>query len=85
MNVAVDPHRLRRGYATALLTEMIERAGQDSPLTLEVRVSNAGAIALYERFGFRAAGTRRRYYQDTGEDALIMWRVSDPKSSPGSA
>src|ERR1700685_3587511 len=80
MNVAVDPGRLRHGYATALLTEMVERAGQDSPLTLEVRVSNAGAIALYERFGFRAAGTRRRYYQDTGEDALIMWRVSDPKS-----
>jgi [ribosomal protein S18]-alanine N-acetyltransferase len=85
MNVAVDPDRLRRGYATALLTEMIERAGQDSPLTLEVRVSNAGAIALYERFGFRAAGTRRRYYQDTGEDALIMWRVNDPESIPGSA
>ncbi|HTX47391.1 MAG TPA: ribosomal protein S18-alanine N-acetyltransferase [Solirubrobacteraceae bacterium] len=85
MNVAVDPDRLRRGYATALLTEMIERTGQDSPLTLEVRVSNAGAIALYERFGFRAAGTRRRYYQDTGEDALIMWRVSDPESIPGSA
>jgi ribosomal-protein-alanine N-acetyltransferase len=85
MNVAVDPDYLRRGYATALLTEMIERAGHDSPLTLEVRVSNAGAIALYERFGFRAAGTRRRYYQDTGEDALIMWRVSDPKSIPGSA
>jgi ribosomal-protein-alanine N-acetyltransferase len=85
MNVAVDPDHLRLGYATALLTEMIERAGQDSPLTLEVRVSNAGAIALYERFGFRAAGTRRRYYQDTGEDALIMWRVSDPKSIPGSA
>ncbi len=33
------------------------------------------AIALYERFGFRAAGTRRRYYQDNGEDALIMWRT----------
>ena len=83
MNVAVDPKRTRRGYATAMLTEMIERAGRDAPLTLEVRVSNAGAIALYEQFGFRAAGTRRRYYQDTGEDALIMWRVSDPSTIPG--
>lgn len=83
MNVAVDPVRTRRGYATAMLTEMIERAGQDAPLTLEVRLSNAGAIALYEQFGFRPAGTRRRYYQDTGEDALIMWRVSDPSTIPG--
>ena len=40
-----------------------------------MRESNAGAIALYERFGFRAAGRRRRYYQDNGEDAVIMWRT----------
>ena len=40
-----------------------------------MRRSNAAAIALYERFGFRAAGLRRRYYQDNGEDALIMWRT----------
>jgi ribosomal-protein-alanine N-acetyltransferase len=83
MNIAVDPDRRRHGHATAMLTVMIERAGQDAPLTLEVRVSNAGAISLYEEFGFRPAGTRRRYYQDTGEDALIMWRVSDPSSIPG--
>ena len=50
-------------------------ATRDAQLTLEVRRSNAGAIALYERFGFRAAGVRRRYYQDNGEDALIMWRT----------
>ncbi|HWC25967.1 MAG TPA: hypothetical protein VG474_05225, partial [Solirubrobacteraceae bacterium] len=43
--------------------------------TLEVRESNAGAIELYERFGFRAAGRRRRYYQDNGEDAVVMWRT----------
>ena len=43
--------------------------------TLEVRQSNGPAIALYERFGFRTAGMRRRYYQDNGEDALIMWRT----------
>jgi [ribosomal protein S18]-alanine N-acetyltransferase len=76
MNIAVDPSTRRRGYATALLEEMIERAGRDSAYTLEVRTSNAGAIALYERFGFKSAGTRPRYYHDTGEDALIMWRES---------
>ena len=48
---------------------------QPSRSTLEVRQSNAPAIRLYERFGFRAAGVRRRYYQDNGEDALIMWRT----------
>ena len=40
-----------------------------------MRESNTGAIALYERYGFRAAGRRRRYYQDNGEDAVIMWRT----------
>ena len=40
-----------------------------------MRESNIGAIALYERYGFRAAGRRRRYYQDNGEDAVIMWRT----------
>lgn len=76
MNVAVDPDHRREGLATALLSELIHRVGgDDSRLTLEVRRSNAGAIRLYERLGFRAAGLRRRYYQDNGEDALIMWRT----------
>jgi ribosomal-protein-alanine N-acetyltransferase len=77
MNVAVDPPVRRRGVASALLESMIEHAGAEDPFTLEVRPSNAGAIALYERFGFRAAGTRPRYYHDTGEDALIMWRTAE--------
>ena len=75
MNVAVDPRELRQGIATALLENLIGRLGEDARMTLEVRPSNDAAIALYERFGFLAAGTRRRYYQDNGEDALIMWRT----------
>jgi [ribosomal protein S18]-alanine N-acetyltransferase len=80
MNIAVDPSARRRGYGGALLEQMLERAGQDQPFTLEVRTSNAAAIALYERFGFRSAGTRPRYYRDTGEDAMIMWRESQARS-----
>ena len=76
MNVAVDPEVQRRGIATALLRDLLERVDDpDARYTLEVRRSNQGAIRLYESFGFRAAGTRRRYYQDNGEDALIMWRT----------
>jgi [ribosomal protein S18]-alanine N-acetyltransferase len=76
MNVAVDPDHRRRGVASALLAELYVRVGEDQPrFTLEVRRSNLGAIHLYEREGFRAAGLRRRYYQDNGEDALVMWRT----------
>jgi [ribosomal protein S18]-alanine N-acetyltransferase len=85
MNIAVDPSARRRGYASALLEEMLARAGADQPYTLEVRTSNAPAIALYERFGFRSAGTRPRYYHDTGEDAMIMWRTSKARSGSGTS
>jgi [ribosomal protein S18]-alanine N-acetyltransferase len=74
MNVAVDPARRREGIGRALVEELIARAGQDASYTLEVRVSNTAAIALYESYGFRRVGTRRRYYSDNGEDAVIMWR-----------
>jgi ribosomal-protein-alanine N-acetyltransferase len=76
MNVAVDDRLRREGIASTLLSRLFERA--DLPgeqYTLEVRTSNAPAIALYERFGFRSAGLRRAYYHDNKEDAVIMWRV----------
>ena len=79
MNVAVDPSLRRRGIATALLNRVLERVDDpDAQYTLEVRRSNEGAIALYDRFRFRAAGVRRRYYADNGEDAVIMWRTAAP-------
>jgi ribosomal-protein-alanine N-acetyltransferase len=68
-----------------MLEAMLERAGRAEAYTLEVRTSNAPAIALYERFGFKSVGTRPRYYQDTGEDAIIMWRTADTPSASGAA
>jgi [ribosomal protein S18]-alanine N-acetyltransferase len=73
MNVAVAPERRRLGVASRLISQLIEEGGRELPFTLEVRVSNRDAIAMYERLGFRSAGVRPRYYQDNGEDALIMW------------
>jgi [ribosomal protein S18]-alanine N-acetyltransferase len=83
MNIAVDPPARRRGVATGLLEQMIERTGHEQSYTLEVRTSNGDAIALYERFGFRSAGKRPRYYRDTGEDAVIMWRTTETASTSG--
>jgi [ribosomal protein S18]-alanine N-acetyltransferase len=76
MNIAVDPDERRRGIGSALLDALVERVRDpEAQYTLEVRPSNGPAIELYERHGFRSAGRRRRYYQDNGEDALIMWRT----------
>jgi [ribosomal protein S18]-alanine N-acetyltransferase len=76
MNVAVDPEHQRRGVATALLERLFEVTRDDERrgYTLEVRVSNEDAIGLYEKLGFESRGTRRGYYTDNREDALIMWR-----------
>jgi len=73
MNVAVAPERRRVGIASRLISQLLQETGRELPFTLEVRVSNQAAIAMYERLGFRSAGVRPRYYQDNGEDALIMW------------
>lgn len=78
MNLVVTEGARRRGIATRLLEEVFARTrGQGRRgFTLEVRVSNDGAVRLYERLGFRAQGVRRAYYTDNREDALIMWRDS---------
>jgi ribosomal-protein-alanine N-acetyltransferase len=76
MNVAVDPDHRRRGVASRLLERLFELTedGERRGYTLEVRVSNAGAIDLYEKLGFERRGIRPGYYTDNREDALIMWR-----------
>jgi [ribosomal protein S18]-alanine N-acetyltransferase len=81
MNVAVADSFRRRGIASALLERLFAVTESDPRrgYTLEVRVSNTGAIGLYEQLGFEARGLRRGYYTDNREDALIMWR--DPASS----
>ncbi len=71
MNVAVDPDRRRERIATTLINHLLTQTGT-TRVMLEVRGSNTGAIAMYRRFGFEAVGHRRRYYQDNGEDALVM-------------
>ena len=73
MNIAVSPDHRRAGVAGQLLSRLFEEGRGVLPFTLEVRVSNRDAIGMYERFGFRPAGVRPRYYHDNGEDALIMW------------
>ena len=75
-NVAVDPkfRKLHVGSAIiSVLLDVTQKAGIERH-TLEVRRSNEAAIKLYEKFGFEVAGERKGYYQDEGEDALIMWR-----------
>ena len=81
MNVAVADAYRRRGVASTLLARLFDVTAADPRrgYTLEVRVSNTGAIRLYERLGFEARGVRRGYYTDNREDALIMWR--EPSSS----
>jgi ribosomal-protein-alanine N-acetyltransferase len=75
-NVAMRPRFRERGIGTALLHHVLAAARQLGArrATLEVRASNAAARRLYERLGFYIAGTRRNYYSNPVDDALILWR-----------
>ncbi|MGF1494977.1 MAG: ribosomal protein S18-alanine N-acetyltransferase [Microcoleaceae cyanobacterium] len=74
--LAVHPDYQGRGLGQALLYALLKSAKQRQleRATLEVRASNQVALTLYEKFGFRLAGRRKRYYQNPQEDALILWR-----------
>jgi ribosomal-protein-alanine N-acetyltransferase len=74
MNVAVHPDHRRKGIAESLIHALVQKLKECEShcLTLEVRASNAPAIALYEKLGFTEAGRRRNYYRNPKEDALIL-------------
>ena len=76
-NVAVAPDYRQKGVATKLMAEFIKRGKERGAkaMTLEVRPSNAAALRLYGNFGFKSVGVRKKYYQDNGEDAIIMWNT----------
>lgn len=75
-NIAVDPKFRLKGIGNLLIDSLIQEAKSRklTALTLEVRQSNIIAQNLYRKFGFESGGIRKRYYQDTGEDAIIMWK-----------
>lgn len=75
-NVAVSPDYRRLQVGSALIKTMLDvtiKAGIQHH-TLEVRAGNEPAKGLYRKFGFEEAGLRKGYYEDNGEDAIIMWR-----------
>ena len=82
-NIAVAPSMRGAGVGTELMRELLSAAAARGArsYTLEVRQSNDAAIALYRKFDFIVEGRRKRYYADTGEDALIMWRHGESGGS----
>ena len=78
-NVAVSPSYRKRNIGSLLISHMLKATMQAGLVrhTLEVRASNEAALALYRKYGFEAAGIRKGYYEDNGEDAIIMWRDSE--------
>lgn len=82
-NVAVSPDCRRMGIGTALISTMLsatEKVGITRH-TLEVRAGNEPAKGLYRKFDFEEAGLRKGYYEDNGEDAIIMWRTCSSLSA----
>ncbi|MDR2939712.1 MAG: ribosomal protein S18-alanine N-acetyltransferase [Clostridiales bacterium] len=75
-NIAVKREFRGQGVGSRLLESIIEIAGQKEMIgiTLEVRISNMKAQSLYTKYGFKPEGFRKRYYSDTNEDAIIMWK-----------
>jgi ribosomal-protein-alanine N-acetyltransferase len=76
--IGVDTPYRGRGFGEAMLLKLLDEAVRRGAnvMTLEVRVSNASAMKLYEKYGFTIHGVRPRYYSDNGEDAYLMWSPS---------
>lgn len=77
LSIAVGPATRRRGFGAEILREVVERgrARGAERVILEVREGNAAARAFYGKHGFVMIGVRRRYYSDTGEDAIVMEHI----------
>lgn len=75
-NIAISSKERKKGKGRKLLEALFEEAAcrKLTGITLEVRKSNAPAIALYEKAGFETAGIRRGFYDKPKEDAVIMWK-----------
>ena len=73
------PEYRRMHIASAILSVLMEVGGKNgiSRYTLEVRSGNEPAKALYRGIGFEEAGIRKGYYEDNGEDAVIMWKEEE--------
>ena len=82
-NIAIHPDFRGQKIGRALLQEIIKEAVQRGAerMTLEVRPSNLVALKLYKSFDFKDCGRRPGYYQDNGEDAIIMWNLELPKTA----
>lgn len=83
--IAVKREYRRRGLASCLLGTALVQAHREGCrcATLEVRRSNPEALGLYKKFGFVVTGVRPKYYDDNGEDALIMWADLHPPGRSG--
>lgn len=80
LDIAVTPEWRRRGVARLLMSDFLASAHpRGIEFTLEVRTGNVAAIALYADLGFEVVGSRRGYYADTGEDALLMTLPLEPR------
>jgi len=84
LNLAVHPRRRRQGIGTRLLIFGVSYCRRQGvrQITLEVRRSNVTAISLYKNFQFQAQGIRRKYYTDSGEDAILMGLDLEKEKSP---
>lgn len=84
-NIAIHPDWRGRGLAKKLMETLLQEARQRGlvAVTLEVRPSNTAGQRLYRSLGFTVAGRRRGYYQDNGEDALLMWLYLDRMDEKG--
>ena len=83
LNFAVHPDRRRQGIGRRMMQAIFREAKRMGlkRITLEVRVSNDAARQLYEKMGFRTLAVRRRFYEDNGEDAYVMWLDEVPEDN----